>query len=367
MTLGVTSTDPQEPATAGTNEAVATVAEHASEVSGPTTAVTTEVASDPAVVVSHSQVVAPPTEVVAAKSKRMAPATHPLVAVRTAVAPVRSAVANAATAVTALPGVVVSLPTSPTPVTDVITAVQEMLTSVAVVGVSLSQMPSDLASLLGFPGMAPGAIVRAAPRGIGAGVLPAAVDVPVRASGAAQSPQILASGVWGIPTPAKVVGQSTLGRAAATGLSRELSVSGVAPVVAGGGAPTGALSVLKHTVGAMLIPASLMALAAMALPGIGGLLIVSAAGIMVGYRQAKAASTLRAVGDRLLCEIRTVRRCPFGFPGCVASPRIERRASTAITGGEPSQESRLGTTTVSRIGRGAWPSAAASRTGVSMA
>jgi hypothetical protein len=296
MTLGVTTTDPQEPATAGTNEAVATVAEHASEVSGPTTAVTTEVASDPAVVVSHSQVVAPPTKVAAPNSKTRAPATHPRVAVRTAVAPVRSAVENAATAVIALPSVVVSLPTSPTPVTDVITAVQEMLTSVAVVGVSLSQMPSDLASLLGFPGMEPGASARGGSRGIGATLLPAAVDVPVRSSVAAQSPQTLASDGLGISTPAKVVVQSTLERATPTGLSRELSVSGVAQVAAGGGAPTGVLSDFKHTMSAILVPASLLALAAVALPGIGGLLIVSAAGIMVGYRQAKAASTLRAAG-----------------------------------------------------------------------
>ena len=45
---------------------------------------------------------------------------------------------------------------------------------------------------------------------------------------------------------------------------------------------------------AVLVPASLSALAAVALPGVGGLLIVCAAGVRLGYRQAKAGLAAQA-------------------------------------------------------------------------
>ena len=62
------------------------------------------------------------------------------------------------------------------------------------------------------------------------------------------------------------------------------------------GVQSGVLSSLKRTISAVLVPVSLAALAAACLPGSAGLLIISAAGMAVGYRQAKAAATLRAVG-----------------------------------------------------------------------
>jgi len=45
-----------------------------------------------------------------------------------------------------------------------------------------------------------------------------------------------------------------------------------------------------------VLPLSLAALAALALPGAGGLTILTAAGVRVGYRQAKAGSAVRAAG-----------------------------------------------------------------------
>ena len=170
-----------------------------------------------------------------------------------------------------------------------------MLTSVGGVGTSLARVPSDLASMLGFPRMAPGAI-----SGIGRGLdgagLSAAVRAPMRSSSVVPSPLPVTSAHLGVPSTGNVAGHPTLVGVATTGVSEELSVSEVAPVVPEAVVPTGVLSSLKHTISAVLGPASLAALAAAGLPGIGGLLIISAAGLVVGYRQAKAASTLRAVG-----------------------------------------------------------------------
>src|SRR5207302_8689116 len=71
---------------------------------------------------------------------------------------------------------------------------------------------------------------------------------------------------------------------------------GTAPLVVDGAGPADALSFLEHTVKAVLAPASLTALAAFALPGIAGLLIICAAGMRLGYRQAKAALAVRTSG-----------------------------------------------------------------------
>jgi hypothetical protein len=99
-----------------------------------------------------------------------------------------------------------------------------------------------------------------------------------------------------MPLLGDVTAPATLGGIAAVGLSADLSLSGTAPLAVEGARPTGALSLLEHTVRAVLAPASLSALAAIALPGIGGLLIVCAAGMRLGYRQAKAALALRSTG-----------------------------------------------------------------------
>src|SRR5262249_3482292 len=148
--------------------------------------------------VSQPTVVASPTPVAASDSNVVAPVVNPLVAVRAAVPLVTTAVAPAVKAIVAVPGVVVSLPTSPTPVTDVITAVQYALTSVAASGIALAKVPSDLASMLGFPkGMAPGVIGGA----LSATSLSATQVESVTPSPAGQSPQILGpSGYWNAPS-----------------------------------------------------------------------------------------------------------------------------------------------------------------------
>ena len=154
MTMGV-AMDTEEGVAKDAEEGVAAVTTDDTEY---IPAVSSEDTSQPDVVVSQAQVVAPPPAVVASDPTVVAPATKWLAAARTVVAPVRNAVKGVGTAVGAIPAVVASLPSSPTPVTDVITAVQALLTSDAGVGASLARAPSDLASLLGFPGMSPVAI-----------------------------------------------------------------------------------------------------------------------------------------------------------------------------------------------------------------
>jgi len=280
---------------------VAAVTKQLKEATGSTAAVATGGTSDPDVDVSQPTVVSSPTpvaasdsNVIAPDSNVIAPVVNPLVAVREVAPLVTTAVAPAAQAITSLPGVVASLPTSATPVMDVITAVQDALTSVAASGIAIAQLPSDLASLLGFPkGMAPGVIGGT----LSAAGLSASRDEPVLRSPAGQSPQIPAtSGYWGAPSAGDADGPPRLGSYATSSLSQDISAAGAATVASEGVAPTGVLSSFENTVTAVLVPASLVALAALALPGIGGLLIISAAGMLVGYRQAKAASSLRAAG-----------------------------------------------------------------------
>ena len=101
MTMAA-ATDTQEPAPTGTNEVVTTVAEQHNQGSGSTTAVTTQVASNPDVVISHSTVVVPPPAGVTSKSR--ARAVDRRAAVRTAIAPVMKAVATAANKAAVDPG-----------------------------------------------------------------------------------------------------------------------------------------------------------------------------------------------------------------------------------------------------------------------
>ena len=69
-----------------------------------------------------------------------------------------------------------------------------------------------------------------------------------------------------------VVRASNVGHVATSGLNQPLSLSGLAPVPAGVEPAT--RSFLDNVVRSVLAPASLTALAAIAVPGLGGLLIV---------------------------------------------------------------------------------------------
>jgi hypothetical protein len=184
-----------------------------------------------------------------------------------------------------------SLPTSAAPVADVITTVQNVLTSVTDAVIPLTQLPSDLASLLGVTPINQPAV-------LGSSVLATrpitAVDVPAPASPLPQAVPI--PGTGDVPLATSVAAPVVLGGNATAGLSQEVSTSGMAPPALASVSPPDVLSILRHTVGALLVPASLSALAAVALPGVGGLLIICAAWMRVGYRQAKAGWALQITG-----------------------------------------------------------------------
>ena len=276
-------------ASAPVNNAVASD----SKVSAP---VNNAVASDSNVVASDSNVSAPVTNAVASDSNGPAPSTDPIAPpVSRVVQPVTNAVARVAGAVLAVPAVVVSLPTSTTPIADVITMIQNMLISVNDAVAFLAQVPSDLYSLLVVAGMDATA-VNAVGSTSGAGLSDAAGAAPV-APIAPLPPQALPmSPIGHMPLLGDVTAPATLGGIATAGFSADLSPSGTTPLAAEGARPMGALSLLEHTVRAVLAPASLSALVAFALPGVGGLLMICAAGMRVGYRQAKAALAVRTTG-----------------------------------------------------------------------
>lgn len=183
------------------------------------------------------------------------------------------------------------LQTSTTPVRDAITSLQTMLTTV--VG-AVSQVPSDFYAMLGVPVSSnpPQSLIGGsgtldarkvnAPTG-GAFVAPHAVEAP---HGVAPADGSLFGTLAPRPAPGKVTTSGTV---------QPLSVSGTVPL-APAAAPASARSIFEHVIEAVLVPASLTALAAIALPGVGALLVVAAAGVRVGYRQAKAGLALRASG-----------------------------------------------------------------------
>ena len=185
---------------------------------------------------------------------------------------------------------VAPVPNLVVPVSDVIALVQDMLTSVAgAVVTPLTQLQSALYSFLfGIVGVQP---VVAGLGGVAGAGLSAAADASV----ASQWP-------WGLPL-AGIPGVSLAGNAPATGvatldviaLGRVSALSGMAPPASNGAIPMGEQSFIQD-VCEFLIRASLWALAAVALPGVGGLVILTAAGVRVGYRQAKAGFVLRTAG-----------------------------------------------------------------------
>lgn len=192
-------------------------------------------------------------------------------------------------------------------------------------------LPSSLLSLLGFslPGGIQSAAVAAG--GIGgslfAGAMSTAERVVLASSLSAQHnywPEMLiASG--GSPTwSAPGVGpQKALEGISAAGVKEEhLSMTLADSIV-----PEQVRSVLRHTVGAILAPLSLLVLALTASPGIAGLVLLGAAGTFFGYRQAKAASVLRAVGIA-----RFVKAGPLGVVRSGGLVSVHSRTSRAQRG-----------------------------------
>jgi hypothetical protein len=189
------------------------------------------------------------------------------------------------------------------PVSDLIAWAQNMLTSVFGANVSLTQLQSDLYSFLfGLTGVVP---VENGSRGIDGSERSAAADASV----ASQLRLVLL--LAGVPVPlAAKVEVATLGGIAASFFSamsevgRASSLPGMAPPAPNGAIPMGLRSFVPHAFSDLPRAASLWALAALALPGFGGLVILTLAGVRIGYRQAKAGFALRIAGI-----------APFARPG----------------------------------------------------
>ena len=163
------------------------------------------------------------------------------------------------------------------PVTDVVAAPVTNLVApsdCSCVSV-LAQLPSDLFSfLLGIAG---------APPVVGgvAGIHGPGLSTPAGASGASRLPLVLPfAGVSGVPVAGNATRVATLDVIA---LGRVSALSGMAPQTPNGAFPVGAESSFPHVFGEPLLIASVWALAAVALPGIGGLVILTVVGVRVQY------------------------------------------------------------------------------------
>ena len=183
------------------------------------------------------------------------------------------------------------------PVSDVIAWVQNMLTSVFGAVVPLTQLQSDLyAFWLSLAGVAP--VVDGSGGSDGAG-RSAAADASVASQ---LRLVLLLAGVPGVPLAGNTTEAATLGGIAASIFSAmsqvgpASSLPGMAPPAPNGAIPMGVRSFLRHALHDLPIAASLWALAAVALPGVGGLVILTLAGVRIGYRQAKAGFALRTAG-----------------------------------------------------------------------
>lgn len=184
-----------------------------------------------------------------------------------------------------------ALQTSKTPVQDAIASLQTMVTTVAG---AVTRVPSDFYAMLGITASAgpPQSLIG------GSGTLDARkVNAPTGGTlvGPNGEATLLVAPVDSGSLFGTMAPRPVQGKVATTGTVQPLSVSGTVPLRTAA-APASAKSIFEHVIEAVLVPASLTALAAVALPGVGALLIVAAAGIRVGYRQAKAAVALRASG-----------------------------------------------------------------------
>jgi hypothetical protein len=224
------------------------------------------------------------------------------------------------------------------PISDVSALVQDMLRKVVDAVVLLAQLPSDLFSfLLGIAGGQP--VVG----GVG-GIHGPGLSAAAGASVASRLPLGLPlagisgpplAGVSGLPVTGEATGVAPLDVSA---LGRASAVSGMAPVAPDAASPIDAGSSFRHVFGELLLPVSLWALAAGALPGAGGFVIITLAGVRVGYRQAKAGVALRTTGIAFFARPGAV---PLGVVRSGSLVAIRPRAFRVVRPGALSAEHLL--------------------------
>jgi hypothetical protein len=220
-------------------------------------------------------------------SGRVAAVPDPVAAVPNVVASVPNLVAPVTDVVAPVTDVVASVPNLVAPGSDAIGPVQDISTSVAG-AVPLTQPQSDLSAfLVSIAGVGP---VGDGSGGIHGPGLSAAAGASV-ASQLPLGPPL--AGIPGVPLAGNATGVATLDVIA---LGRASALSGMAPLAPEGAIPMGVEPFFQHVFSGLLLPASLWALANIALPGAAGLVILTAAGVRVGYRQAKAGFAVRAAG-----------------------------------------------------------------------
>lgn len=191
--------------------------------------------------------------------------------------------------VAAVPALLALLPTSKDPVADVISTMESMLGSVNTSVSAIIALPADLSALMGVPVVtSPDAPLTATPRPVRMAPSADLSDMmlaPVQAADPAGTllnempaqPSLLSS-----PTTVAL-------RTAAPAVPIPVGLRGIAT----SSAPD---SFLDRAVSEVLLPLSLAALAAVALPGVGGLLVILGLGIRIGYRQAKAGWAVHVAG-----------------------------------------------------------------------
>ena len=143
------------------------------------------------------------------------------------------------------------------------------------------------------------------------------------------------SGASRLPVPGEATGVATLDVIA---LGRASAGSGMAPLTAGAAFPIAAGASLRQVFGELLLPVSLWALAAGALPGVGGLVILVSTGARLGYRQAKAGFAVRTAGIASFARSGAV---PLGVVRSAALVVIRPRALRVVRPGALSADHLL--------------------------
>jgi hypothetical protein len=243
-----------------------------------------------AVVAPVTDVLPPVTDVVTPVTDVVAPVTNAVAAPITDVlASVTNVVAQITDVVSPVTDVVAPVTNVLTPVSDIIAPGQYMPTSVAGAVVPLTQPPSDVSSfLLGIAGVAP---VQDGSGGIHRPGLAAAAG----ASGPSPVPLGLPfAGVSGVPVAGNATRVATLDVIL---LGRVSALSGMAPQAPNDASAMGAESSYPHIFDELLLIASLWAVAVVALPGVGGLVILTVVGVRIGYGRPDSHREHRAFWD----------------------------------------------------------------------
>ena len=254
----------------------------------------------PEALVSHSPVTEPTQGAEAPAAAPPPPPVDPPALEPTAVQPVVNEIAPVEDPAAPIQAEAALLIGGAAPASDIVTALAYLFIALTDDSISFIEIPDNLLSFLGLSPVA-GTTVSMNAGGIGgsllAGGLYSAVRTQLASSRALQGglPEMLLALGGSSGSTAPGVAHPNPGGVGASGTAEQHSV-GLKATLAGGLVPDKVRSVIQHTVDAFLAPLSLVILAALASPGVAGLLLLSAAGMFVGYRQARAASMLRAVG-----------------------------------------------------------------------